>query len=243
MPHLPPIQRREDGSVIRPPSAADQLRGWWSERSLTQEQRQLGTRAMEFFQQAGLSAQQAAGIVANLQHESSLNSQAFNRAGGGNGAFGLAQWRGDRQVALGQFVSSRRGQPTDFRQSTFEEQLAFVLHELREGTDRGAREAYRRMQGARNPAEAADIFTRFYERPEAAKVDRLARVRGQTAERWFTGAARPTAVASTAGVTVTNNTQITVNGASTPEAVAARVSEEQRGVNADLVRNLETAAR
>ena len=48
----------------------------------------------------GYSPQIASGIVGNLMAESGsrLDPTAFNTAGGGNGAFGIAQWRADRQA-------------------------------------------------------------------------------------------------------------------------------------------------
>lgn len=255
-PDQPQVPRRPDGSVIQEPSLMDRVRRWWNGGAQpssaplpTERQQQLGRQAMEFFERAGLSAQSAAGIVANLQGESGLRADAFNPAGGGRGAFGLAQWRGDRQEALARFASERRGQPITAQQTTFEEQLAFILDELRNGTDRGAREAYRQMQGARSPAEAAEIFTRLYERPEAHKVDNLARVRGQGAERWFASRQPPTPAGVVAQgprpqVNVQQRTEIIVQGSNgSPEWIARRVGEEQRAVNSDLTRNLETAAR
>lgn len=48
----------------------------------------------------GLTAQEAAAVVANWQAESGLRADAFNPAGGGTGARGLAQWRGNRTAAF-----------------------------------------------------------------------------------------------------------------------------------------------
>ena len=50
----------------------------------------------------GFNPAQASGIVGNLMAEStpSLNPAAFNSAGGGQGAFGIAQWRAERQRNL-----------------------------------------------------------------------------------------------------------------------------------------------
>lgn len=52
--------------------------------------------------QYGLSVAQAAAVVANWQAESGLKTNAFNGAGGGTGARGLAQWRGARSQAFKQ---------------------------------------------------------------------------------------------------------------------------------------------
>lgn len=47
-------------------------------------------------QRAGFNNVQIAGILGNLAAESMFNPTAFNSAGGGQGALGIAQWRGDR---------------------------------------------------------------------------------------------------------------------------------------------------
>lgn len=65
----------------------------------------------------GLSVDQAAGVVANLQRESGLNPGAFNPAGGGQGARGIAQWRGDRQRALLASGATTVEQQLDFMMS------------------------------------------------------------------------------------------------------------------------------
>lgn len=71
--------------------------------------------------QYGLNAQEAAAVVANWQAESGLKSDAFNPAGGGSGARGLAQWRGDRTKAF----QSRYGVTPD--KATIDQQVEFAL--------------------------------------------------------------------------------------------------------------------
>lgn len=71
--------------------------------------------------QYGLSAQQAAAVVANWQRESGLRSNALNPAGGGTGARGLAQWRGDRTKAF----QARYGVLPD--QATLDQQVEFAM--------------------------------------------------------------------------------------------------------------------
>ena len=71
--------------------------------------------------QYGLNAQQAAGVVANLQRESGLNTAAYNGAGGGTGARGLAQWRGARSAAF----KARYGVMPN--QATVEQQIEFMF--------------------------------------------------------------------------------------------------------------------
>lgn len=259
-PDSPPL--RPDGTPNpSPPGAYERIRDWLRNRSsgvggsgtapldiyrrLEPNERQLGQQALEFFQQAGWSAAQAAGIVSYIEGESGFNSRAFNPAGGGNGAFGLAQWRGPRQVALGEFISRQRGVPTDFREATHAEQLAFINHEMTQGAERARGNM---LRTATTPLAAADIVTRSYGRPAADEVDRLVRVRGQRAERWF-GMTQPQAPGSGPGgvaapVTINQRTEINVApGSADPQSVASRVAEAQRDVNSDLVRNLQPGVR
>jgi hypothetical protein len=85
----------------------------------------------------GFSVAQAAGIVANAQGESSYNPAAVNNAGGGQGAHGLFQWRGDRLKAF----QARYGKLPS--QATIDEQLDFLtsgaeLRQLRRGLAGGS---------------------------------------------------------------------------------------------------------
>lgn len=58
--------------------------------------------AMDYFISQGWTPEQAAGIVGNLQQESgpNLDPNIHNSAGGNLGAYGLAQWRGDRKSVV-----------------------------------------------------------------------------------------------------------------------------------------------
>jgi len=51
-----------------------------------------------------LSKESIAGLLGVLQHESNFNPTSFNDGGGGCGAIGLAQFRGDRQTRLFAFA-------------------------------------------------------------------------------------------------------------------------------------------
>lgn len=63
--------------------------------------------SMAYFQAKGLTFNQAAGVVGRLYAESGLNPNAFNPAGGGHGAVGIAQWRGDRQNGIGNTLQTQ----------------------------------------------------------------------------------------------------------------------------------------
>ncbi|EFH09386.1 phage tail tip lysozyme [Teichococcus cervicalis] len=111
-------------------------------------------QAYEYFLGRGYTPEQAAGIVANLRHESGANLD--HQAVGDNGrAYGVAQWHPERQEDF------RRWSGRDIRQSSFEDQLGFIEHELR-GTHRQARIA---LLNARTAAEAAAAISLFYEKP------------------------------------------------------------------------------
>lgn len=78
---------------------------------------------MNFFvRDNGFTLNQAAGIVGNLQQESSLDSGIVNSIG----ASGLAQWLGSRKQQLFNFASLK-GRPWQ----DFDLQLEFIIHELR----------------------------------------------------------------------------------------------------------------
>lgn len=108
----------------------------------------------------GYSEHAAAGIVANAMKESSMNTGAV----GDNGtAFGLFQHRGPRFENLKKFAAS---QGKDWRD--FDTNLDFADHEMRNGLDRGAAVAFKKLQTAKSAEEASDIFMNYFERPSKA---------------------------------------------------------------------------
>lgn len=109
--------------------------------------------ALDFFQSKGWSKAQAIGIIANLEGESGM--RPLQAQYGGGPGFGLAQWEGPRQAEFRKFAGK------DIRQSTFQDQLNFIQHELTT-SERGAAS---RLRGATNAADAAAIVCRYYERP------------------------------------------------------------------------------
>ena len=114
----------------------------------------------------GWTRNQAIGIAANIQGESSFNPAAIGDDGQ---AFGLAQWHPDRQAEFQRVF----GKP--IKDSTADEQLEFIDYELR-NTEKKAGDL---LAKSLSPREAADVFTRYYERPkdpdaESAKRSLLA---------------------------------------------------------------------
>ena len=113
--------------------------------------------AMQFFTAKGWTKEQAAGIVGNLKIESgNFSSEVISgRRRGDNGkAVGVAQWHPDRQARFKYLFGK------DITGSTFKEQLEFVNWELN-NTEKNAGAM---LGQARNAAEAAAIFDKFYER-------------------------------------------------------------------------------
>lgn len=144
--------------------------------------------AMEFFQKLGWTQEQAAGIVANLKHESNMRADAVGDQGQ---AYGIAQWHPDRQANFARWARK------DIRQSTLAEQLAFVHHELTQGAEQRAGQLLRASQNAQ---QAGEVVSRYYERPRDADGEALRR--GQTAVSmsanttiYVSGARDPMAVA------------------------------------------------
>lgn len=118
-------------------------------------------QAMDFFMAQGLSREQAAGLVGNLQAESGagLNTHAV---GDGGRAFGIAQWHPDRQALF------KKAFGKDIRQSTFEEQLQFIMWEF-QNTEKSA---FNRIKQATTASEAAVTVDKFYERSAGLHTDR-----------------------------------------------------------------------
>lgn len=111
-------------------------------------------RAMQFLIEKGLTPNQAAGIVGNLVVESNMNTQAL----GDNGtAYGLAQWRFDRQDALRAFARQRGTEASDF-----DTQMEFLWKEAQERGDLDL------VRGQDTVAGAAEVFARKFERPVGA---------------------------------------------------------------------------
>lgn len=175
--------------------------------------------AITFFTQMGWTSAQAAGIVANLIHESNLDPNAVGDKGQ---ARGLAQWHPDRQREFARVFGK------ELKDSTFEEQLQFIQHELTQGNEKRAGNALALQQTERG---AADVVNRLYER--SADLNRNSYLRGNTAEML---------VGSQTGksATIHQKTDIHVTGSGDARATAAEVSRQQGWVNSNLIRNTES---
>lgn len=104
----------------------------------------------------GIDPNTVAGILAGITAEGGLNPEAFNPTGGGQGAYGIGQWRGARLNAL------RTMFPGDKGHISVEHQLEFMLGELR-GKDKGGAS----VLGARDAHGAMLAYLRDFMRPGA----------------------------------------------------------------------------
>ncbi|MGE8033866.1 phage tail tip lysozyme [Lysinibacillus sp. NPDC093692] len=106
-----------------------------------------------FFKSKGLSDSAVAGIMGNIQQESSFSSTAGKNAQGS--AFGIAQWRGSRLSELNSFAKSKGTSANDLGT-----QLDFMWKEL-QGKEKQALHSLNRTLTA---TEHASNFNTLYER-------------------------------------------------------------------------------
>lgn len=108
--------------------------------------------AMKYFMDRGFGRNQAAGLASNIHSES---GGRVNAVGDGGAAYGILQFHKDRQDNFKKFTGH------DIRNSTADEQLSFMVHELM-STERGAGNA---LRGATSASQAGEIASRAYVRP------------------------------------------------------------------------------
>lgn len=117
--------------------------------------------ALSFFRSQGFTEAQAAGIVGNLQAESGANLNP-RAVGDGGQAHGIAQWHPDRRANF------QRAFNKPFEQSTFQDQLRFIMWEL----NNTERNAMSRLRATTTAAQAAAVFDQYYERSSGAHRQR-----------------------------------------------------------------------
>lgn len=123
-----------------------------------------GQYAFNYLKQKGLPPHVAAGMVGNFVQESGNFREdviAGTRKGDSGLATGIAQWHPDRWNVAVKWNQARGVNPY-----TLEGQLDFALHEA---TQRGDID---KTMKARNSAEAANIFGKYYERPKILDPNR-----------------------------------------------------------------------
>jgi hypothetical protein len=163
----PEIKPPGDRSFFHPPT----LPPFWggSASPAPQGDSDTGKRMLGYFEGRGWTHAQAAGIVANLDRESSLTA---DRTGDSGRAYGLGQWHPDRQANFAQWAGH------DIRGSTLDEQMQFVQYEL----THGERRAGDILKTAPNAATAAYVVNSDYERPKDVAGENT--IRGGLAEKW-----------------------------------------------------------
>jgi peptidoglycan hydrolase-like protein with peptidoglycan-binding domain len=113
--------------------------------------------AVKFFTNKGWTPEQAAGIVGNLQAESGANLK-IDALGDKGQAYGIAQWHPDRQSRFNKVIGK------DIRQSSLEDQLAFVDWELNNTESAAGRQ----LKKTTTPEQAAWVMDEYYERSSGA---------------------------------------------------------------------------
>lgn len=163
-------------------------------------------RAIRYFMSQGWTREQAIGIAANLQHESNFNERAQgdkNKRTGQYDAYGIAQWHPDRQREF------KRVFDKDIRDSTYEEQLAFVQHELTT-THKAAGDALRKTRTARDAGAAVTLQYEIPANKEARAVERGATAQSIAGDyAAYTASATPSAGGMAS--TTNNNRTVTAN--------------------------------
>lgn len=143
----------------------------------------------------GLTVQQAAAVAANIQSESGFNPSAFNAAGGGQGARGLAQWRGARIDAF----RNRFGVNPDA--AGWQQQLQFML------TDPNERRLLNKaLSGPGGATDLGTNFSRIFEAHGNVAEDMR---RGQRAAA-LAGGFNPATGAAAGGPAININGPVTV---------------------------------
>ena len=194
----------------------------------------VAAKIQQFFEANGFNRTQAAGITAGVYAETAHDPKAFNGTGGGQGAFGLGQWRGARLANL----RKRYGQ-----HPTVEQQLQFMLWELtHDEKEGGEASGGRAIRSATTSSAALAAYIRQYMRPGNGTIGDLQRgmrYLNSNQQQTTLNSGRPTGPAQ--GATINQKTEIHVHGGD-PQSTARAVANEQGRVNDALARNLKSAA-
>jgi hypothetical protein len=152
----------------------------------------------------GLQKHQAAGVVGNLVNESGPDIPAWGPTGDNGTAWGSAQWRGDRLTGL---QAHARENGLDYK--TPEAQQAWMRREL----DTTENRAFRALQAATTPEEAARAFDQHYERSDGRTIGKR-----EASARQFFGGEGPTAIDQAMGRTPSGSPRMAY-GQETPPAL------------------------
>ena len=116
----------------------------------------------DYFRATGFSESSTQGILAGITAESGGNYRATNAQ---SGAYGIGQWLGDRQRQFAKLFGH------DIHQSSLQEQLQYIVYELRHGE----RSAGAAIAGARTGGAALSAYVNRYMRPGAGAAGDIRR--------------------------------------------------------------------
>lgn len=174
-------------------------------RSAGKSARPSAQDVMQYLVANGMTVQQAAAVAASIQRESGFDPTAINREGGGQGARGLAQWRGARINAF----RARFGMTPD--QATWQQQLDFLTADPYE-----RHLLNKSLSGPGGAAELGTRFSKIFEGHGKAQEDARRGVLAQQLAQQYnpvTGTASGLQIAINGPVTVqANNPQELVGG-------------------------------
>lgn len=184
--------------------------------------------ALAFFQKAGWTPEQAAGIVANLIAESKLDTKAV----GDNGqAVGVAQWHPDRQADFKKWSGG-----TDVRDADLDKQLAFLQYEMTQGSRATKGFVAMMAAGANNAALASLAVTKYVEAPK--DLYGQGNARAATAQQLVDNSRlAPSGNQSGGPVKIEQNNEFKIMSSADAAAVGRATGNELSRVNGDLVRN------
>lgn len=156
----------------------------------------------------GLTVQQAAAVAANIQGESNFDPGAFNSAGGGQGAHGLAQWRGAR---LNAFKAANQGMyPSE---ATWQQQLDFLLNNPYERS-----KLNQSFAAGGNAQQLGTSFSRIFEAHGKDAIDRQRGVQAQLYAQQYNTATGPGAMG---GAAININGPVTVQANNPTEFIGS----------------------
>lgn len=107
----------------------------------------------------GFKPAAAAGIAGNAFAESAYNQNNYNPAGGGQGALGMFQWRGDRQKNFLNYLAQSGRNKDDIGAN-----LDFLVHEMQNNPEH-AMLSIDEINALTDPVAAGNMFRSKFERP------------------------------------------------------------------------------
>lgn len=122
-------------------------------------------QAMIFFKNQGLTTSQSAGIIGNLYIESNLD---VNAVGDNGTSFGIAQWHNERYTSLKKWAAKN-----NLQWNSFNAQLKYLWWELNNTESN----ALLQLKQQHDPARAAYVFAKYFERPAEISSGRLTTAR------------------------------------------------------------------